>query len=163
MKKLRLSVLSTSRIVEEFLPVAAGMPELELVSLCCRPGSRPKAEAWAAAGFGPKTIFTDEAEFFARTDYDAVYIGTANHLHYSAAKRALEAGHSVILEKPFTGTAAEARELYALADANGVWLFEAITVPYLPRYAFLRETLPRIAPVRGVLANFSQRSARYDE
>lgn len=163
MRKLKLGILSTSRIVEEFLKNAREMPELEPISICCRPQSRAKAEKWARQGVGPAAVFTSEAEFFAQKDYDAVYIGTANQLHYAAAKSALAAGHSVILEKPFTATAAEARELYALADAKGVFLLEAITVPYLPRYRFLRRQLEGIGPVRGALLNFSKRSARYDD
>lgn len=70
---------------------------------------------------------------YAAGGFDAVYIGTANHLHYAAAKRALNAGYHVILEKPFVSTAAEARELFALADAKGLVLFEAITIPYMPQ------------------------------
>ena len=59
-------------------------------------------------------VYTDEAAAYAAGGFDAVYIGTANHLHYAAAKRALQAGYHVLLEKPFTATAAEARELFAL-------------------------------------------------
>ena len=48
-------------------------------------------------------------------DIDAVHICTPNVLHYSMAKAALEAGKHVLCEKPLTMTAAEARELAALA------------------------------------------------
>ena len=69
----------------------------------------------------------------------------------------------MLLEKPFTATAAEARELFALADAKGLVLMEAITIPYLPQYAFLQAELPKIGPVRGAMASFCARSARYDD
>ena len=107
--------------------------------------------------------YTDEAAAYAAGGFDAVYIGTANHLHYAAAKRALQAGYHVLLEKPFTATAAEARELFALADAKGLVLMEAITIPYLPQYAFLQAELPKIGEVRGAMASFCARSARYDD
>ena len=125
---LTLAVISTSRIVDEFLANAAAMPEISVQALCCRPQSRPKAEAWAAQ-YGIPAVYTDEDACYAAGGFDAVYIGTANHLHYAAAKRALNAGYHVILEKPFVSTAAEARELFALADAKGLVLFEAITIP----------------------------------
>ena len=112
---LTLAVISTSRIVDEFLANAAAMPEISVQALCCRPQSRPKAEAWAAQ-YGIPAVYTDEDACYAAGGFDAVYIGTANHLHYAAAKRALNAGYHVILEKPFVSTAAEARELFALAD-----------------------------------------------
>lgn len=159
---MKLAVLSTSRIVAEFLQNLGDMPELEISALCCRPQSRPKAEQWAQQ-YGIPAVYTDEEELLRAGGFDAVYIGTANHLHYAAAKRVLSAGYSVILEKPFTPTAAETRELFALADEKQVFLLEAITTPYLPAYRFLQEELPKIGPVRGVTASFCARSRRYDD
>ena len=162
MQPLQLAVLSTSRIVDEFLQHLSDMPEISVQALCCRPQSGEKARDWAQR-YGIPAVYTDEETCYRTGGFDAVYIGTANHLHYSAAKRALAAGYHVILEKPFTGTAAEARELYALADEKGVMLLEAITTYYLPQYAFLKAELPKIGPVRGAMASFCARSRRYDD
>ena len=159
---LRLAVLSTSRIVAEFLTHAPAWPELALTALCCRPESAEKGRALAEKAGIPR-LYTSEEALYAAGGFDAVYIGTANHLHAAAARRALAAGYHVILEKPFTPTAAEARALFALADEKGVVLFEAITTPYLPTYRFLQAERPKIGAVRGALANFSARSARYDD
>ena len=158
----RLAVLSASRIVVEFLDHLAEMPEIQVTALCCRPQSAEKGRALAEKAGIPR-LFTDEAECYAAGGFDGVYIGTANHLHAAAARRALEAGYHVILEKPFTPTLAEAKELFALADAKGLVLFEAITTPYLPAYRFLLQELPKIGPVRGAMASFCARSARYDD
>lgn len=159
---LKLAILSTSRIVDEFLQHIAEMPEVKAAAISCRPQSAPKARAWAET-YGIPAVYTDEAEMLAAGGFDAVYVGTANHLHYAAARRALEAGYHVILEKPFTATAAEARELFELADRKGVFLFEAITTPYLPAYRFLQQKIGEIGPVRGAMASFCARSARYDD
>lgn len=159
---LKLAVLSTSRIVAEFMSHLPEMPEIQVTALCCRPQSEAKARTMAEANGVPR-VFTDEDACYAAGGFDAVYIGTANHLHYTAAKKALEAGYHVILEKPFTATAAEARELFDLADRKGVILFEAITTPYLPAYRFLRDNMGNIGPVRGAMASFCARSARYDD
>ena len=158
----RLAVLSASRIVVEFLDHLAEMPEIQVTALCCRPQSAEKGRALAEKAGIPR-LFTDEAECYAAGGFDGVYIGTANHLHAAAARRALEAGYHVILEKPFTPTLAEAKELFALADAKGLVLFEAITTPYLPAYRFLLQELPKIGPVRVAMASFCARSARYDD
>lgn len=158
----RLAVLSTSRIVVEFLDHLAEMPEIEVTALCCRPESEARGRALAGKAGIPR-LFTSEDACYAAGGFDGVYIGTANHLHGPAARKALEAGYHVILEKPFTPTAAEARALFALADAKGLVLFEAITTPYLPAYRFLLEQLPKIGPVRGAMASFCARSARYDD
>ena len=162
MQPLQLAILSTSRIVDEFLQHLSEIPEVSVQALCCRPQSGEKARAWAEQHGIPR-VYTDEETCYRAGGFEAVYIGTANHLHYSAAKRALQAGYHVILEKPFTGTAAQARELYALADEKGVMLLEAITVYYLPQFAFLQRELARIGPVRGAMASFCARSRRYDD
>ncbi|HYL75335.1 MAG TPA: Gfo/Idh/MocA family oxidoreductase [Bryobacteraceae bacterium] len=50
----------------------------------------------------------------------AVHILTPNALHYPMCKAALDAGKHVLCEKPFTMTAAEARELVDLAKKTGL-------------------------------------------
>lgn len=50
---------------------------------------------------------------------DLVVISVPNTLHYSLARRALELGKHVVVEKPFTITWEEAEELAALAERSG--------------------------------------------
>lgn len=51
---------------------------------------------------------------------DAVSIVTPNHLHFEVSKAFLEAGISVICDKPMTLTLAESQDLVRIADASGV-------------------------------------------
>ena len=51
---------------------------------------------------------------------DALSIVTPTQTHYAVAKRAIEAGKHVLIEKPITTTTAQAQELIALARSNGV-------------------------------------------
>ncbi|RUP42924.1 hypothetical protein BC936DRAFT_137881 [Jimgerdemannia flammicorona] len=53
---------------------------------------------------------------------DLVVITTPNESHFVLAKAAIEAGKHVIVEKPFTVTSAQAKELAALADERKVVL-----------------------------------------
>lgn len=48
-------------------------------------------------------------------DIDVVVIATPNESHFDLGRRALEAGKHVVIDKPFTVTASEARQLIALA------------------------------------------------
>ncbi|MEE1292944.1 MAG: Gfo/Idh/MocA family oxidoreductase, partial [Acutalibacteraceae bacterium] len=58
---------------------------------------------------------------------DAVYVVTTHDSHYEYAKLALECGKPVLVEKPFTMTAAEAKELVALAKKKGlIYPFETL-------------------------------------
>lgn len=52
-------------------------------------------------------------------EVDLVVIATPNDTHAPLARTALEAGKHVVVDKPFTVTLAEARELTALAEQRG--------------------------------------------
>lgn len=49
-----------------------------------------------------------------------VIVCTHADSHFEYAKRALEAGKNVLVEKPFTSTLAEAKALFALAKSRGL-------------------------------------------
>lgn len=61
---------------------------------------------------------TDANEILCSADIDAVAIVTPVSWHYPLAKKALENGKHVFVEKPFTATSAEAEELIELAERN---------------------------------------------
>ncbi|KAJ7086756.1 hypothetical protein C8R44DRAFT_893551 [Mycena epipterygia] len=56
-------------------------------------------------------------------EVELVIIGTPSPTHYSYAKAALEAGKHVLVDKPVTSTAAEAKELGEIARAKGLVLY----------------------------------------
>ncbi|WP_406115100.1 Gfo/Idh/MocA family oxidoreductase [Streptomyces sp. NBC_01014] len=72
----------------------------------------------------PDVRFVDAPEdLWARADeLDLIVIASPNKTHVPIATAALEAGLPVVVDKPIAGTAAEARELAALADARGLLL-----------------------------------------
>ncbi len=61
-------------------------------------------------------IVSDADEILNSTEIDAVAIVTPVWTHYELAKKALENGKHVFVEKPFTSTAAQAEELMELAE-----------------------------------------------
>jgi predicted dehydrogenase len=78
-------------------------------------GSSP--ERAATKGIAP---VYESFEALLAEDVDVVHLTTPNHLHYLQAKQALAAGKHVVCEKPLATTAAESRELVALAQASGL-------------------------------------------
>ncbi|BFU93256.1 MAG: oxidoreductase [Nitrospira sp.] len=72
-----------------------------------------------AAHPGIRVTTEPDAVLFA-TDIDAVAIITPVSHHYELAKKALENGKHVFVEKPFTATSAEAEELIQLAERRGL-------------------------------------------
>jgi len=53
---------------------------------------------------------------------ELVVVNTPNFTHYEFAKKALEAGKHVLVEKPFSSTSAEAKELFDLAKKQGKYI-----------------------------------------
>jgi predicted dehydrogenase len=101
-----------------------GVRRLGNVEVAAVVGSRPeRARKFAEALNIPKAT-ADLNEVLADKEIAAVHICTPNADHFPMSKAAIEAGKAVLCEKPLTMTAAEARELVAVAKAknaiNGV-------------------------------------------
>ena len=113
---MKLGILGTGAIVKEFLPWLAQSPAVELAALCSTPRSAQLATQLCIDYHIPRQ-FTDYAAMLEAVD--TVYIALPNHLHAPYAKKALEAGRNVIVEKPMAATDAEAEQLAALARKIG--------------------------------------------
>ena len=67
-------------------------------------------------------VVADLDAALADPEIELVVIAAPNDRHAPLARRALEAGRAVVVDKPFTLTAGEARELTALAEVRGLLL-----------------------------------------
>ncbi len=65
-------------------------------------------------------------------DIDVVYISTPHPWHHQHALLALSAGKHVLLEKPFTINAREAKEIQDLARSKNLFVLEAMWTRFLP-------------------------------
>ena len=98
------------------------------------------------------------ADFDEFLDYvDAVYVATPHPTHADYVRRALEAGKHVLCEKPMCLDGAEAEELFALANAKGLVLMEAVKTAYLPAFEHLvvMAKSGRIGKIRDIDATFT--------
>ena len=74
-------------------------------------------------------------------EVDVVYVATPHPMHHPDTLLALKAGKPVLVEKPFTMNAAEARELVAAARAEKLFLMEAMWTRFLPHIAEIRRLI----------------------
>jgi predicted dehydrogenase len=74
----------------------------------------------ARADFPESAIVADLDALIALDDVECVVIATPNDTHFDLARRVLTGGKHVLVDKPVTLSAAEARELAALAAAQGL-------------------------------------------
>src|SRR5688572_9207999 len=75
------------------------------------------------------------------TSIDAVVIATPVFTHFALAKKALENGKHVLIEKPMTSTVAEAEELIELAEKKGLTLMADHTFLYTGAVQKMKELI----------------------
>ena len=157
---MKIGVIGTGIIVEEFLPKLMKLDGIEVVAVQGIPQAKEQVEKLCAEN-GIQNIAYSYEELM-EYDVDTVYIAVPNFLHYSYCKEALESGKNVIVEKPITSNVDEAKELKQIAEEKGLFLFEAVTTVYFKGYEKIREWLKEIGTVKLVQCNYSQYSRRYD-
>jgi predicted dehydrogenase len=121
-------------------------------------GSRAAHTAETFAGrYGIGRAYGSYAELAADDRIDVIYVATPHNAHHPAARICLEAGRAVLVEKPFTTTAADAEDLAALARDRELFAMEAMWTRFNPLVARLRELVAggAIGEVKAVYADFS--------
>ncbi|MGN6221818.1 MAG: Gfo/Idh/MocA family protein [Microbacterium sp.] len=122
-------------------------------------GSRRLESAQAfAADFGIPHAHGSYEELVADPDVDIVYIATPHPMHAANALLALEAGKHVLVEKPFTLTAAEAAAVRDAAAERGLLAMEAMWTRYLPHMIRIREIVASgvLGEIRALTADHTQ-------
>ncbi|KLO74325.1 Gfo/Idh/MocA family protein [Enterococcus cecorum] len=158
---MKLAVLGTGKIVQEFLPMIQQVTDVELVALLSTPRSLDKAKEMQAQ-YQVQEVYTDYETLLGNATIDTVYVALPNHLHYQYTKAALLQGKNVICEKPFTLNAQQLQELIQIATEKRVILLEAITNQYLNNFLQIKKDLAQLGKIKIVECNYSQYSSRYD-
>lgn len=113
--------------------------------------------------FGAEKSFDSLEKMLSDPEINLVYIASPNSLHYKQAKMCLEAGKNVICEKPFFTNTKELDELIKISKEKNLFLFEAISIKYLPRLEVLKDLIKKIGKVSTCIINYSQYSSRFDK
>ena len=117
--KLRIAIIGCGKIADQHVQAAHRIGNCEIVAVC----DREKLMAdQLAERFKIPGVFSDAEEMLKQFSPDVVHITTPPLGHFPLAKLCLEHGSNVYLEKPFTVTAAEAKELVALAEKKNLRL-----------------------------------------
>ena len=114
---LRLGVIGYGywgpNVVRNFV----GHHDCKVVTVCDK---SPAALTRVMAAYSGIGVTTDPDAVLLSAGIDAVAIVTPVSYHYELAKKALENGKHVFVEKPFTATSAQAEELIELAERQGL-------------------------------------------
>ncbi|MBO9711726.1 Gfo/Idh/MocA family oxidoreductase [Sphingomonas sp.] len=148
-------MIGASRIaVSAILEPARALPGIDVRAIAARDPARAGAFARKHA------IENVHASYDALIDdpqVDLVYIATPPSHHAEVAIRALRAGKSVLVEKPFAMSAGEACAILAAAAASRTQAFEAMHSLHHPLFRRLGEMLAEweLGEVRHVRATFA--------
>jgi predicted dehydrogenase len=102
-------------IVRNFNTATGGRSQVVMV---CDP--RPEARARVLQAFPNTKVTCNADELVSSPEIDAVAVVTPVWTHYELAKKALENGKHVFVEKPFTSTSQQAEELINLAERKNL-------------------------------------------
>ncbi|MEJ4044036.1 MULTISPECIES: oxidoreductase [unclassified Erwinia] len=97
-------------------PLIAGTAEMELAAVSSSDAAKVHAD-WPSV-----QVVSDPQALFDDPTIQLIVIPTPNDTHFPLAKAALDAGKNVVVDKPFTVTLSQARELDALAKSKGLLL-----------------------------------------
>jgi len=113
--------------------------ELDALRAVCDPS--PLVEANVREKHPQLAFHRDYAEVLADAQIHAVVLATPAALHYEMAKRALEAGKDVFVEKPLALSPAEGAELVELASGGRRILMVGHVLQYHPAVRTLKELI----------------------
>src|ERR1700730_10352478 len=114
---LRIAIVGCGKIADQHVQAIRRIPDCAIVALCDR-------ELLMAKQLGERVeitaCYSDLQEMLRTIRPDVVHITTPPQSHFQLAKRCLEFGCHVYLEKPFTVTADEAESLIQFADRKNL-------------------------------------------
>lgn len=81
----------------------------------------------------------DAGDIVTRDEVDAVIVASTEDSHFEPAMAAIQAGKTVLVEKPFTIIPEEGHKLLAAADEYGVRVYTGFTQRFRRRYLAIKE------------------------
>ncbi|NJP41372.1 Gfo/Idh/MocA family oxidoreductase [Oscillospiraceae bacterium HV4-5-C5C] len=148
-------IIGCGTIAAKFAEAITLLPDACLQAAASRDLAR--AEAFARQ-WGAKHAYGSYEDLLAdpANRPDAVYIATIHPQHLAAARPVLQAGIPLLVEKPLTLNAAEARELIQLARQQNCFMMEAMWSRFLPAARQVKRWIDegRIGQVRLLQADY---------
>ena len=127
-KQARIGVIGTGWWATGIhIPALLENPKVDLVALCDRDPDRLNM---AAEHFQVAEMYTNVEEMLVSVELDGVIIAVNHAAHYEITRRCLKHGLHVLVEKPLTLFAPEARTLVAIARRQERHLLVGYPYPY---------------------------------
>lgn len=121
--------------------VAETLSQLEGFDICAVAArDKDRAESFAER-YGIPRAYGSYEELLSDEEVELCYVGTINTTHAEIAKKCIEAGKPVLVEKPFALNLQSAREIMQLARDKKVFAGEALWYKFTPVVSGLMESI----------------------
>ena len=156
-RPVRWGFLGAGWIADRMGPDLVASPHNQLVAIGARSAARA-ADLAGVLGVDARSYGSYD-ELVNDPEVDVVYVATPHSYHHEHALLALRAGKSVLVEKAFTLTASDAREVIAEARARDLFCMEAMWMRTNPLVRQARKLVADggIGEVLSVTADHGQR------
>lgn len=149
MTEARIGIVGTGWwATDTHIPALLAHPQARLVALCDSDTDRLEAAANRYAQnqdhpgqSGTVGVYTDVNQMLAEAELDGVIVVSSNATHYTVTKACLQAGVHVMLEKPMTIYAPEAKALVELSAQVGKELIVGYPFNFAPYAVRAREAI----------------------
>jgi UDP-N-acetylglucosamine 3-dehydrogenase len=137
MKKLGVAVIGTGQWGKNHARVYKELPSAELIAICDVNAERAKT---LAAQYNVKA-YSDSTCMLKDKQIEAVNICTWSTTLAKEAKKALDAGKHVLVEKPMATTPDQAQKMVRLAQENGLHLTVGFLMRFIPGLQLIRQSV----------------------
>ena len=133
---MKFGIMGLGGIAGVMSKTVSGMPSVNRYCVASR--SLDKAKEFADK-WGFEKAYGSYEEMLLDEEVELIYVATPHPQHFECAKQCILHGKNVLLEKPFTVNADQAKELIRLAREKKVFITEAIWTRFMPSRKMLRQ------------------------
>mgnify|MGYP003675745652 CR=1 FL=1 len=146
---MKIGVLGCSSIARRMILPA--IRESKYFTLSAVASRSPEKAASYAQLFDTQSYTYDE---LLKSDVDAIYVSVPVGLHYQWGREVLEHNKHLLMEKTFTQTHAQAKELFELSSNRGLACMEALMYEYHPVQKQIKTCIGQLGEIKYVEAHF---------
>lgn len=153
-RKFKWGVAGCGKFMEEtFLPTLQSLKRSKLISVYSGNTERAK---FIAGKFGAQNYFSSFDDFI-KSDFELLYIASANSDHYWQILKAAEAGKNIFCEKPIALNTAEAEEIVRVCEKHNSFLMVNYPYRFHPLILKAKELIDKklIGRIVSITANFN--------
>ena len=142
-KPLSVIIIGCGRVAVKHLKAISKIKGLKLAAVVDTNADSAKRLLSSVKGFSNTPVYSDYKEAIDKVHPDITSVTVPSGLHFQIASYAMEKGSNLLLEKPMTMSAGEARNIYDLAQKTGAKIAMGHIYRYFPIVGLVRDDIAK--------------------